>query len=290
MNILNPLPFRKLAMAAAWVVTLFLLVACQPASAPSPRPSPSPSPTGKPSVPYTVNVSSKPDIGNYLVDAKGMTLYYVTRDAPGKSNITVPVLNNWPIFYFEGGALPPSLNASDFGTIVRDDGKEQSTYRRWPLYYYINDKAPGDTNGNGVGGVWFVIDPANFPLAVTATPAPSPSAAPSVSPAVSPPATRPPASPTAAPTAAPTAVPAATEAAVTLKGFAFAPSALTVKTGATVVWTNLDPTSHTATSDTGVFNGPMAAGGDFRFTFTQPGTYPYHCNIHPSMTATIAVQ
>ena len=43
--------------------------------------------------------------------------------------------------------------------ISRDDGREQVTYNGLPLYYFANDKAPGDTKGQGVGGVWFVAAP-----------------------------------------------------------------------------------------------------------------------------------
>ena len=45
------------------------------------------------------------------------------------------------------------------GVISRDDGREQVTYNGLPLYYFANDKAPGDTKGQGVGGVWFVAAP-----------------------------------------------------------------------------------------------------------------------------------
>jgi len=51
----------------------------------------------------------------------------------------------------------------DFGTITREDGKKQTTFRGYPLYYWGGDKAQGDTAGQGVNNVWYVIDPANFP-------------------------------------------------------------------------------------------------------------------------------
>jgi alpha-glucoside transport system substrate-binding protein len=51
----------------------------------------------------------------------------------------------------------------------------QTTYKGWPLYYFVNDQAAGDTLGQGVNNVWFVIDPANFPPpAATTTPTPVP--------------------------------------------------------------------------------------------------------------------
>lgn len=64
---------------------------------------------------------------------------------------------------------------------------------------------------------------------------------------------------------------------------------VTIKAGTTVTWTNIDDTEHTTTSNSGVWGSPiMAPGKSFSFTFSQPGTFPYHCEIHP-MTATIVV-
>jgi plastocyanin len=77
---------------------------------------------------------------------------------------------------------------------------------------------------------------------------------------------------------------------VAIKGFAFSPATLTIKVGTTVKWTNQDSVAHTVTSDTGLFDsGDLAAGDTFIFTFTQAGTFAYHCTMHPSMTATIVV-
>jgi predicted lipoprotein with Yx(FWY)xxD motif len=46
------------------------------------------------------------------------------------------------------------------GSVARTDGSEQVTYNGWPLYYFANDAAPGDTNGQGVNEVWYVLDAA----------------------------------------------------------------------------------------------------------------------------------
>lgn len=58
---------------------------------------------------------------------------------------------------------PEGVPAEDFGTIAREDGQKQTTFRGYPLYYWVGDKAEGDTLGQNVNEVWFVIDPANFP-------------------------------------------------------------------------------------------------------------------------------
>jgi plastocyanin len=79
--------------------------------------------------------------------------------------------------------------------------------------------------------------------------------------------------------------------AVTISDFSFTPADLTVPAGATVTWTNDDDFAHTVTSSDGLFDsGELAGGQTFEFTFTEPGTYPYVCNIHPNMTATVTVE
>jgi plastocyanin len=76
--------------------------------------------------------------------------------------------------------------------------------------------------------------------------------------------------------------------------FGFTPDSITVVIGKnnTVVWTNNDPSVHTATSDTsGVFDtGNIVAGASVQVTLTTAGTFTYHCNYHPSMQGTIIVK
>jgi plastocyanin len=97
--------------------------------------------------------------------------------------------------------------------------------------------------------------------------------------------------PTSTPTTASTNTPTSTGNSVTIMNFAFSPATLTVKAGTKVTWTNKDTVTHTVTADQGAFNsGLLSPGNSFSFTFTQAGTFSYHCNIHHSMTATIVVQ
>jgi len=108
---------------------------------------------------HDVTVSKKEGIGSFLVDTKGMTLYWFKNDTKGVSACSGECVAKWPLYYRESVAAKDGLKAEDFGTITREDGQKQTTYKGMPLYYFIDDKAAGDTNGNGVNDVWFVVNP-----------------------------------------------------------------------------------------------------------------------------------
>jgi plastocyanin len=81
-------------------------------------------------------------------------------------------------------------------------------------------------------------------------------------------------------------------AVVFIRSFAFDPATVHVKSGGSVAWVNCEPTAtpHTSTSDAGAWNsGSLAPGAAFSRTFPTVGTFPYHCDIHPSMKATVIV-
>jgi plastocyanin len=86
---------------------------------------------------------------------------------------------------------------------------------------------------------------------------------------------------------------AAGAAVVFIRDFKFVTPTVHVKSGGSVAWVNCEPTAipHTATSDAGVFNsGSLSPPAAFSRTFTGVGTFPYHCDIHPSMKATVIVE
>jgi len=111
--------------------------------------------------PDTTNVrlATNATFGNILVDGNGNSLYFFSRDTKATSECAGGCLDNWPVFYDANIEVGTGLEASDFGTITRGDGSRQTTYKGWPLYYFANDNVAGDTNGDGVGGVWFVAKP-----------------------------------------------------------------------------------------------------------------------------------
>ena len=103
-----------------------------------------------------VKVSSKEGIGKFLTDARGMTLYTFKKDAPGASHCAGECLVKWPAYAGQGGM---GVDAKDLGSITREDGTKQTTYKAMPLYYFAADKAAGDTKGQGVKDVWTVATP-----------------------------------------------------------------------------------------------------------------------------------
>lgn len=113
----------------------------------------------------TVVVSSTEKFGDILTDSKGMTLYLFTKDKPGKSVCYDGCTKNWPPLIIS--ETPSSSRAPSAGpevmaqldTIERKNGSIQVTIADHPLYYYAGDEMPGDTTGQGLGGVWFVVGP-----------------------------------------------------------------------------------------------------------------------------------
>lgn len=80
---------------------------------------------------------------------------------------------------------------------------------------------------------------------------------------------------------------------VVIRNFAFEPATVRVKRGGAVTWVNCDETgqpAHTATADAGQWDsGTLTSGGAYTASFTQAGTFRYHCEPHPFMTATVEV-
>lgn len=99
------------------------------------------------------------DLGQILV-SDGMTLYLFTPDDAGASTCYDDCAATWPPLLADGDVtVGEGLDQAAFDTVARDDGGEQVTVNGWPLYFFANDAAPGDTNGQGLGGNWWVVSP-----------------------------------------------------------------------------------------------------------------------------------
>lgn len=117
---------------------------------------------GEAAGPVTVDTAES-ELGTILVDGEGMTLYLFTNDSPGVSTCEGSCLANWPPL-LGTPAAGDGADGSLLDTITRSDGDTQVTYNGWPLYYWVGDTAAGETNGQGVMGVWFVVDRDGDPI------------------------------------------------------------------------------------------------------------------------------
>jgi len=97
-------------------------------------------------------------LGDIIVDAQGHTLYKFDKDTAGTPTCYDQCAANWPALVATGTPTAgPGLDASKLTTVARTDGTKQVKYGEYPLYHFANDKAPGDTNGEGVGKIWWVV-------------------------------------------------------------------------------------------------------------------------------------
>ena len=146
-------------------ITAALLVGCSSTGA-SPSAAPASQAPASVAPPASAPAASAPAAGAATVEAKpvgaagtvlvdgsnGMTVYIFTKDTKdsGKSACTGDCLVTWPALTVAAGATPTGGTGvtGKLGTITReDDGTLQVTYNGLPLYFFKNDKAPGDANG-----------------------------------------------------------------------------------------------------------------------------------------------
>jgi len=108
-------------------------------------------------------------LGKVLVAANGRTLYLFTADKGKTSACYGQCAGYWPPLIAQKPTAGTGLKASLLGTTKRKDGKLQVTYGRHPLYFFAEDKKPGDLNGQGFvhfGGTWWVISAAGAKVTV----------------------------------------------------------------------------------------------------------------------------
>ncbi len=130
------------------------------------QPSPTPSDDSAPAASSVSVETADSGLGTILVDGAGMTLYLFTNDSPGVSTCEGACLEAWPPVLGQPSA-GTGADDSRLGTLERSDGTTQVTYNGWPLYRWAQDNAPGDTTGQGVNGIWWVVDPDGDPIGAT---------------------------------------------------------------------------------------------------------------------------
>ena len=171
---------RRRSIVASGI--LLALAACSSSSettstsAASSPATPEPSATSTSSASETPSSSGQTEIesedsafGPILTDGNGNTLYVFLPDDQGPSTCYDDCAANWPALLAEGevevgGNDEDPTDLDLLGTTERDDGAMQVTYNGWPLYHFGGDQAPGDTNGQGVSEVWYVVSPEGAPV------------------------------------------------------------------------------------------------------------------------------
>jgi predicted lipoprotein with Yx(FWY)xxD motif len=113
-------------------------------------------------------------LGDVLVNRQGRTLYFFARDSGTMSACAGACAVNWPPLRVRGTPVVGSgAKPSNIGRTARSDGITQLTYNGHPLYTFVNDKKPGDTNGeaiNAFGGSWFAVSAAGDKVAPRSQP------------------------------------------------------------------------------------------------------------------------
>jgi predicted lipoprotein with Yx(FWY)xxD motif len=116
----------------------------------------------------TISTRTTP-LGKILVDGRGMTVYLFEKDTGMTSNCSGSCAQFWPPVTTKGAAKAGSgIDAGKLGTTTRTDGTSQVTYNGHPLYYYVGDKKPGETTGQGLtafGALWYVVSSAGEAIA-----------------------------------------------------------------------------------------------------------------------------
>jgi predicted lipoprotein with Yx(FWY)xxD motif len=105
----------------------------------------------------SVQVSAGP-LGEILTDGEGNTLYGFTNDEDGVPTCTGDCAATWPAHLVDGEpVIGPNLDPAVFSLVDGAEGGAHLKAGKWPLYRFSGDAAPGDVNGQGSGGVWFVV-------------------------------------------------------------------------------------------------------------------------------------
>ncbi|MEV6398916.1 hypothetical protein AB0M39_29720 [Streptomyces sp. NPDC051907] len=151
---------RRKALLAAPLTSLALLTLAACGGGAADHGAASEGGAAKPAKPAkTVSIkTADSELGTILVDDSGRTLYGFTKDKPGASNCDADCIAVWPALTSSKDVKAgPGSKASLLKETKLGEGAEQATYGDWPLYYYVGDATPGDVNGQGLDGEWFVV-------------------------------------------------------------------------------------------------------------------------------------
>ncbi len=154
---ITPMALRRLTALVFAIVLLAAACGSDDDGSSSTAADDAPAPADEPAASADVELAET-SLGTVLVSG-GMTLYGFTPDAQGPSVCNDDCADAWPALVVDAApTVGDGLDASLFGTAERADGALQATIDGWPLYFFAGDAAAGDTNGQGVNDVWWVVD------------------------------------------------------------------------------------------------------------------------------------
>jgi predicted lipoprotein with Yx(FWY)xxD motif len=121
-----------------------------------------------------LNTTDNAQIGTYVTDGAGRTLYRFDNDSnkPPKTTCKGDCATAWPplLIHSPGKIFPDGVDPKIVGFVERGDGTCQVTINGWPVYYFVADNKAGDINGQGLNGKWFAIKPDGGKTAATPGP------------------------------------------------------------------------------------------------------------------------
>src|SRR6266581_1798919 len=122
--------------------------------------TPSTAPSNSAALLKTASVTVNGQSVTILTNAQGMTLYYFKPDTATKTACTGACAGNWPPLLFTGTGTPGSaISLPGTLSVATLENRQQVEYNGHPLYTFGQDTAPGQTNGEGIKGIWFVATP-----------------------------------------------------------------------------------------------------------------------------------
>jgi predicted lipoprotein with Yx(FWY)xxD motif len=154
-----------LLMAGSAAITLTLAACSNSSTSTPPAGGGTSTSSGGSTGASTVTTMEDPTYGTILTDGQGNTLYLFETDQGTKTSCTTGCSSTWPALTVTGQPTAGAgVDASKLGSAKQDDGSMQVTYNGHLVYRYSGDTAPGQTNGEGIGGVWFVVSASGDPV------------------------------------------------------------------------------------------------------------------------------
>lgn len=118
-----------------------------------------------------LSILDNDELGQVLADSAGFTFYRFDNDTaePSLSTCDGDCAKTWPPVPADDASAAEGMDPALLGEVTRADGSRQLTVAGWPMYRFVKDTEPRQTNGQGVGGTWFATAPDGTKAAAAGT-------------------------------------------------------------------------------------------------------------------------